>query len=80
MFKTASSSGNSSGVPARIACANASPCSVYWFEISRLSICAEPSPGWLPSSMKIRQGRSAGALNGISTSIRALVPKIWMRW
>jgi len=33
-----------------------------------------------PSSMKIRQGRSGGALKGISISILPVVPRICIRW
>ena len=65
MLQTASSIGVGTAVSLRMAWENRSPWMVYWSQVGMVSVSIR-SPCW----WKIRQGRSCGALKGISISTR----------
>src|SRR4029077_10548538 len=80
MFAIASSRRTGTSPPSRTARENAFPCSIYWSQIGIVSIRIPPPKTSRPSSIKILVGRSGGALNGISISIRPVVPRNCIRW
>src|SRR5208282_5046137 len=80
MFAMESSTGTGTCVSSRTALEKASPCSVYWSQAGKVSVAIPPPERSPVASMKMRVGRSGGALTGISISMRPRVPRKWMRW
>src|SRR5579862_3855378 len=75
MLAMPSSRGTGTGVPSRMALENASPCSVYWSTTGKVSVLIPEKVRSPVESMKMRVGRSGGALKGISISMRPFVPR-----
>ena len=80
MFRTASSSGIGCSAPSRMAREKRSPWIVYWSQGANSRASALWPERSEPSSMRMRVGRSFGALKGISISTRPPVPTSWTRW